>query len=408
MGLNAFTLSLKSLRRRPQAAMLSLLLMAAGIAMMSFAQSASHQFESSALRDAQGIDLVVGAKGSPLQLILSTVHHIDSPTGSIPFETQASLAQNRFVKKAIPLALGDNFEGFRIVGTNADYIAHYGGTLASGRLFQAPLEAVFGARAAAGTGTAASTAFSGTHGLSHGGEEHADTPLTAVGILKPTGTVLDRLILTPVESLWKIHEAAHDVGSEAREGRTAQAGGAPARELTALLIQYASPLAAASMPRLINSQGNLQAAQPVSESARLFSMLGTGVDVLRGIAALLLFAAGLSIFIALNSAFEERRPDFAILRALGAPPSRLLILLLTEGMILACGGAILGWLLGHGAVELLGWELAKERNVALSGTRMAPEEVWLALVALAIGFSAALLPALRACRTDIANTLEQQ
>lgn len=402
MRLNAFSLALKSLRHKPLSTALNLLLMAIGIGMMSFVLSASKQLEDHALRDAQGIDLVVGAKGSPLQLILSSVYHIDIPTGNIPLAAQAQIAQNRMVKKVIPLALGDSFNGFRIVGTNPDYVTHYGGTLAQGRLFRAPLEAVFGAQAAARTGIVLNGRFTGSHGLAHGGESHGEAPFTVVGILKPTGTVLDRLVLTPVESVWRVHELVHGIDVNDKEEKEAMDA---ERELTALLVQYASPLAAAMLPRAINSQTALQAAQPAFESAKLFRMLGVGIDVLRGIAAIMLISAALSMFAALYNALEERKTDLAIMRTLGAHPGRLLLLLLSEGLLLALAGAAMGWVIGHAALGILGHLLAQDQNLALSGWIAAPEEAWLVPVALIVGAAAALLPALRAYRTDIAATL---
>ena len=402
MRMTSFTLALKSLRHKPLSTTLNLLLMAIGIAMMTFVLSASKQLEDNALRDAQGIDLVVGAKGSPLQLILSSIFHVDVPTGNIPLATQQKLAQNRMVKKVIPLALGDSYQGFRIVGTNPDYIAHYDGELASGKMFDAPLQAVFGAQAALKTHATLGAAFAGSHGLAPGGEEHKDAPFTVVGILKPTGTVLDRLVLTPVDSVWRVHEIVQGIDVNDKEEKAAMD---EERELTALLVQYASPLAAATMPRFINSQSDLQAAQPAFESAKLFHMLGVGVDVLRGIAVLVLVSAALSMFVALYNALEERKTDLAILRTLGAPPRKLLTLLLTEGLLLATAGAVLGWVLGHVAVHLLGLMLLQGQSMNLSGWIMTPDEAWLAAVALGVGLLAALLPALRAYRTAIATTL---
>lgn len=400
--LNAFTLALKSLRHKPLSTAINLLLMSVGIAMMSFVLSTSQQLEDNALRDAQGIDLVVGAKGSPLQLILSSVYHIDIPTGNIPLAAQTQLQQNRMVRKVIPLALGDSYNGFRIVGTTPDYIAHYSGVLASGKMFAAPMEAVIGAQVAKKSGLTLNANFAGSHGLAHGGDSHGDAPFTAVGILKPTGTVLDRLVLTPVESVWHVHEAAHGIDVNDPQEKAAMD---EERELTALLVQYASPLAAAMMPRAINSQSELQAAQPAFESAKLFRMLGVGVDVLRGIAAIMLISAALSMFGALYNALEERKADMAILRTLGAHPAKLLFLLLAEGLTLALTGAALGWIAGHAAVEVLGRMLLEDQNLALSGLVVAPAEAWLALVAVVVGFAAALLPALRAYRTEIATTL---
>jgi putative ABC transport system permease protein len=402
--LNALTLALKSLRHKPLATALNLLLMAVGIAMMTSVLSASQQLQDSASRDAQGIDLVVGAKGSPLQLILSSIYHIDVPTGNIPLATQAQLEKNRMVKKVIPLALGDSYEGFRIVGTDTDYIDHYGGTISQGKLFNAPMEAVFGAQAAARTGAAVGASFVGSHGLARGGEEHKDSPYTIVGILKPTGTVLDRLVLTPVGSVWKVHEVVNGIDVNDKEEKEAMDS---ERELTALLVQYASPLATVTMPRYINSQEGLQAAQPAFEAAKLFRMLGVGVDVLRGIAAIVLLSAGLSMFVALYNALEERKTDLAILRTLGASPAKLFLLLLLEGLLLALSGALLGWLLGHVCVEILGHVLSSDQNLTMTGWSISPDEAWLALVTVMVGLAAALIPALRAYRTDIAHTLAQ-
>lgn len=400
--INAFTLALKSLRHKPLSTAVNLILMAVGVAMMTFVLSASQQLEEKALRDARGIDLVVGAKGSPLQLILSSIYHIDIPTGNIPLAAQAQLQQNRMVKKVIPLALGDSFQGFRIAGTTPDYIAHYDGSLAQGKMFDAPMQAVLGAQAAARTGLTTGSRFVGSHGLSGGGDGHGDAPFTVVGVLKPTGSVLDRLVLTSVESVWHVHEVAHGIDPEDKEEKAAMD---EERELTSLLVQYASPLAAAMLPRAINSQPELQAAQPAFESAKLFRMLGVGVDVLRGIAGIMLLSAALSMFVALYSALEERKTDLAILRTLGAPPRKLLSLLLVEGLLLAFAGAMLGWIAGHAALDILGRVVSDDQNLSLSGWYVASAEAWLAPVALAIGLAAALLPALRAYRTDIATTL---
>lgn len=400
--INAFTMALKSLRHKPLSTAVNLVLMAIGVAMMSFVLSASQQLEEKALRDAQGIDLVVGAKGSPLQLILSSIYHIDIPTGNIPLASQAQLQQNRMVKKVIPLALGDSFHGFRIVGTTPDYIAHYGGALAQGKMFDAPMQAVVGAQAAVKAGLPSGSQFVGSHGIAGGGDGHSDAPFTVVGVLKPTGSVLDRLILTPVESVWKVHEVEHGIDPEDKEEKVAMD---EERELTSLLVQYATPLAAAMLPRAINSQSELQAAQPAFESAKLFRMLGVGVDVLRGIAAIMLLSAALSMFVALYNALEERKTDLAILRTLGAPPRKLLALLLVEGLLLASAGALLGWITGHAALEILGRLASGDQDLSLTGWYVAPSEAWLAPIALFIGLAAALLPALRAYRTDIATTL---
>ncbi|AQR69496.1 multidrug ABC transporter substrate-binding protein [Janthinobacterium sp. LM6] len=392
--MNAATLAWRALRHKPLASSLNLLLVAIGIAMMTFILGVSAQLEEHAERDAQGIDLVVGAKGSPLQLILSSVYHADIPTGNIPGTALAALAAQPLVKAAIPLALGDNFHGFRIVGSTAALLGHYGAHLAQGTPFAQPMQAVFGARAARETGAVLGASFAGSHGLAAGGEVHDHAPYTVTGILAPTGTVLDRLILTPVASVWQVHETDPDE----------HPASAPGRELTAVLVQYASPLAALSLPRWVNSQARLQAAQPAFEAARLFNLLGVGIAVLRAIAAGVLLVAALSLFVALYGALEERKTDLAILRTLGASPAKLLRLLLAQGLLLSSTGAALGWLLGHAAIGLLGW-LASMQDLNLQAWRIIPGEAWLPVIAVAVGLLAAALPALRAYRTDIAATL---
>jgi len=395
--LNAVTLALAALRHQKLSSALNLLLMAFGVALMTFIVAVSAQLEQGALRDADGIDMVVGAKGSPLQLILSSVYHIDIPTGNIPATAQAELAANRLVAQVIPLALGDSYQGYRIVGTNPDYVRHYGGQAATGVLFGGPMQVVLGAEAARVTGKKPGDSFAGSHGLVAGGEQHVHAPYQVVGVLRPTGTVLDRLIVTSVASVWQVHDTDPDhVGT---------AASASEHEVTALLVRYASPLAAVSLPRWINSQTRLQAAQPAFEAAKLFQLLGVGADVLRAIAGGVLAVAGLSMLVALYHALQERQADLAILRTLGAPPRTLLVLLLTQGLLLSLGGALLGWLLGHAGVGLLGHLMQAQQNLGLSAWRITPSEAWLLPVAAAVGLLAALLPAVRAYRIDIAATL---
>jgi putative ABC transport system permease protein len=386
-------LSLAYLRSRPLASALNLLLLALGVATITVLLLATEQLESRMGRDARGIDLVAGAKGSPMQLVLSAVFHLDAPTGNIPLADANALAKNRMVKKAIPLALGDSYKSFRIVGSSHEYPAHYGARVADGRLWNAPMEATLGAEVAARTKLAVGAKFAGAHGLGEGGDEHDKEPYQVVGILAPTGTVLDRLVLTSVESVWEVHEH-----------------GAPAnapKEITALLIQYASPLAAATLPRMVNSSSALQAASPAYESARLFRMIGVGVDVLRAFGVVLMLAAGLSVFIALLNALEERRYDLAVMRMLGATPARLMGLMLLEGCVLALAGGIAGIALGHVFAELLGTALRQAQQSAVTGWAWSANEWWLLAASLGVGVVAALIPAWRAYRSDVAPVLAE-
>jgi putative ABC transport system permease protein len=299
--------------------------------------------------------------------------------------------------------MGDNYRGFRIVGTNHDYVAHYGAELRAGKLWDAPLEAVLGSEVAAQTGLSLGATFTGAHGMRGDSEHmHDEHPYRVVGILKSTGTVVDRIVLTSVASLWAVHADQYEIKDVARIAELLPEAG---RELTAMLIQYSSPLAAAVLPRYVNANSAMQAASPAYETARLFTIIGVGVDVLRGFALVLILSAGLSVFIALYNALEERRYDLAIMRVLGATPRRLMALLLFEGLLLASIGAIVGLALGHLLTELLGLALKSANQPEVTGWMWHPGELWLIALALAVGVVAALLPAWRAYRADIAGTL---
>jgi len=401
---NIASISWSYLKARRLNTALNVLLLALGVATITLLLLTTSQLEERMQRDARGIDLVVGAKGSPMQIILSSIYHLDVPTGNISLAQAKEIAKHRMISKTIPLALGDNYRGFRIVGTNPDYVSLYGARLARGRLWQAPLEAVLGAGVAAETGLGIDATFMGAHGLSgaKGEHMHEARPYRVVGVLAATGTVADRIVLTDVSSVWAVHAEQYDIQDVAR---IAELMPDEEKEYTALLVQYASPLAAAVLPRYINNNSELQAASPAYETARLFSIIGVGVDVLRGFALVLIFTAGLSVFIALYNALAERRYDLAVMRALGASPAKLMLLLLFEGLLLAMLGALLGVGLGHLMTEVLGFALVQARQVAVSGMVWVNDELWVVALALGVGVIAALLPAWRASRTDIAGTL---
>jgi len=400
--MNVASLSASYLRARPLQTALSLGLLALGVATIVLLLLVIGQFEERMNRDARGIDLVVGAKGSPMQLMLAGIYHLDAPTGNISLEAAKKLSGNRFIKKSIPLALGDGWKGARIVGAPKDYIEHYEARFSSGSFYAKPMEAVLGAEVAARTGAKVGDKFTGAHGIGGDGQEHADAQYTVVGVLQKSNSVLDRLVLTSIESVWQVHEE-HQGPQDAADRKALE----EAREVTVVLVQYASPLAAATLPRAINAQSELQAASPAFETARLFRIVGVGVEALRAFALILMIAAGLSVFIALYTALEERRYDLAVMRTLGASRGRLFSLLLVEGVVLSLLGAAIGVALGHGLASALGAWLASQQQYPVTGLQWRPEELWIVAVALGVGVVAALLPAWRAYRVDVSRTLAQ-
>ena len=390
--MSLFGLTFAYLLERPFAAALNGLLLALGVATVSALLLFGAQLQDRLERDAKGVELVVGAKGSPLQLVLSAVYHADIPTGNIRLSDAQALIDHPQVRRVIPLALGDSASGVRIVGTDHRYAELYGAVLAKGRLWEGPFEATLGAAAARRLGLALGASFQSAHGLVPGGPGHEED-YQVVGILAPTGTVLDRLALTSIESVWDAHEGHGLPQAE------------DAREITALLLAFKSPVVALTLPRMINQTTPMMAASPAFEAARLFSLMGVGLDVLRGFGALLIVSAGLGVLVALGNALERRRGDLAILRCLGAPPRWIFGQLLLEALILTGAGLLLGLLLGHGAVELLGRALPQARNLGLTGFLFLWQEAWLAFGALALGILAALPAGWRAYRSDVSKVL---
>lgn len=400
--MTTLSLSWRYLWSRPLGAALNLLLLSLGLASITFLLLLGHQLQRAFERDLAGIDLVVGAKGSPLQLILSGVLHLDVPTGNVPLKAVQELEKNPLVASIIPISLGDSFRGFRIVGTSLAYPAHYQAALAEGRMWNAPMQVVLGAGAARAMGLQVGQSFVGSHGLGAGGHTHGDMPYNVSGILAPTASVLDRLILTDTASVWKVHETATALDADDQKILEEE------RELTLALVRYRTPMAAMSLPRFINSSTEMQAAAPALEISRLLRMLGVGTEVLRALAGVLLLTAALSVFLALWSAVRERRADLALLRMLGAPPRRVAALLLTEALWLGLLAAVLGVALGQGLLALLAHLLALDQSLLIGGLVWPPELGWVPALALGVSLAAALLPTLGAYRVSVQELLQSR
>jgi putative ABC transport system permease protein len=441
------------LRERKDLSVLSIIIIALAVAMVLVTILVNHQMQGRLERDAQGIDMVVGAKGSPLQLVLASVYHLDVPTGNISLDEANKIAANPMIKQVVPLSMGDTLKGYRIIGTQIksegkqrNLVEHYGGKFAQGRMFEKTMEAVLGAEVAQTTGLAVGQSFAGSHGLGESGEAHADTPFTVTGILQPTGTALDRLVITSTQSVWSVHglhdhddakaqadtkpdlgltaEQLHELAVKEMEagevGNKAQSSApvvaqsaesakpaklAPPKEITAMLVQFASPLAAATLPRQINAQSALQAASPALETGRLMLLVGAAGQALQVLAVVLAGVALICVFIAIKANLASAKYDLATLRLLGAKPHQLGLLLVFQGVLLAVIGGILGFGLAHGMVAGLGAKLAQAKQLSLSGGVVLPVEFAVLAVVLVLGVLASTWPAWSAYRISVADGL---
>ncbi|MCX2574427.1 ABC transporter permease [Pedobacter sandarakinus] len=400
--MNILKLSAKNLSRNRLTTFLNVVLVAFGVGILSILFLASTQIGNKLESNSKDIDLVVGAKGSPLQLILSSIYHIDFPTGNIPAEDAQELMNNPMVKRAVPLGLGDNYQGYRIVGTDTSFIGLYGLKLNSGRFWKADLEATLGFDAARELKLKVGDKFYGAHGLSDASDEHKDHAYLVTGILSPQGNVTDNLILTNMGSIYQMHEPEqrHEVSKIEKPGETA------GREITALLIQYRSPMSVVIFPRLVNQSTNMQAASPAMESARLFSLIGVGVETLKWFAILIMGISAFSVFISMYNAMKEKKYDLAILRCLGASKSKVFFLVMLEGLLITIIGALFGLVIGHLALSLIG-HYQESSQAKLTGIYFVADELYLILAGIGIGVVAAIIPALQTYQVDIAKTLSK-
>ena len=402
--MNTLQLAWRYLRSRPLATALNALMLTLGFAAMAFVFAARDQIGHAFTRDLAGIDVVVGAKGSPLQLIMAGVFHLDVPPGNILVSDVETLRQHPQVRQIIPLSLGDNLAGYRIVGTTHDYVTHYGASVARGRLWDQPLEAVLGAQVAHATRLDVGDTFVGIHGLGAGGHAHDDTPYVVTGILAPCGCVLDRLVLTSTESVWKVHDDLHgyeDMTEAERADLQAE------REITMALIRYSTPLAAVTFPRFVNTSTPMQAAAPAQEITRLLTLLSAGTQVLQGFGITLLLVAGLSVFVALWSAVQERQADLAMLRMLGASPHQTVRLLVSEALILALPSAFAGTVMAQGLLMAMQRWLPPGAGSLVQAWHWTPTLTWIPVTALAVAVLASALPAWRAWRLDVLTLLNR-
>jgi len=389
--MNLFVVVWGYLKAKPLNTVLNILLLSLGIGVITTLIVFNNQFQEKISDNSRGIDLVVGAKGSPLQLVLCSVFHIDFPTGNIKLREAEMLSKNRMVKKAIPMALGDSYRNFRIVGTDTSYAGLFHAQLKEGNWWKEDLEVVAGSATAEALKLSIGDTFASAHGLTEDGHDHEENKYKVAGILQTSHSVADNLLFTNVSSVWKVHDIHEQPDS--------------AREITSLLIRYRNPIAALQLPRMINSNTNMQAASPAFETARLFSILGIGVDVLLGIASTIIIVSALSIFIALYNSLKERRYDMAIMRSMGAGRTRLFAAVILEGTILTLIGSVLGILLGH--LLILGFTTLVEEGArtGISAMVFYTSEIILIAGSLVLGVICSMIPAVQAYQTDIHKVL---
>lgn len=442
-------LAWKNIIHNPLNLLLSIILFGLGIGLINFLILFNTQLKNKFDSNLAGIDLVIGSKGSPLQMILSSMYHVDAPTGNVKVsEVKAFLnPKHPLIKAAVPLSLGDNYKSYRIVGTTDSLMSFYNATLQQGKFYDSNLEVVIGRAVADDTGLKLGDKFKSSHGFNDDDDlAHDHAAFKVVGILNGTGSVIDQLILTNPSTVWKVHDhsdeerapvpskddpddhdhdgdghpdhapedheghdhSAHDHGPIARTN--AELLNYPDKEITTLLIKFRNRtnFQALSMPRSINDNTDMQAASPAIEINRLYSMIGSGRQMLQWLAALIGIISAISIFIVLLKSMRERKYELALIRVMGGSRSSLYSLITIEGMIMTAIGFFVGFILSHIGMEILAGSLKSSYKYSFTGWQFMKEEWMLLGISLLIGVIASLIPAISAARMDIHKTLNER
>ncbi|NUQ24349.1 MAG: ABC transporter permease [Saprospiraceae bacterium] len=410
--MNLLQLSWKNILHKPTSTLLSLVLFALGVGLVSLLMLVNRQLEDKFEKNLAGIDMVIGAKGSPLQLILSSMYHIDAPTGNVAIaDVKAFLnPKHPVIGKAVPLSLGDNYRSYRIVGTTFDFFDLYKAELAQGRRWEAVFEVVIGAAVADALDLKTGDTFHSSHGfVVDENLEHTDaSAFKVVGVLQPTGAVVDQLILTSPQSIWGVHEHGdHEHEHEAYD-LSKPLTDYEGESITSVLVQFKARNAATlNMPRGINENTNMQAATPAWEINRLYAILGDSALALQVLALIIIAVSGLSVFLSLYASLRDRRYELALMRVMGASRGKLFALILLEGLLLAAVGCVIGLALSHTGMGVFARALESSYRYSFTGALFLKEEIWLVLAALGVGLLAAFIPAVQARNTDISQTLAE-
>ncbi|MEM9362493.1 MAG: FtsX-like permease family protein [Bacteroidota bacterium] len=434
--MNLGYLAYRNMVSKPLNLLLSLLLLSLSVSLVTFVLQLNKQLSGQLNKNIAPFDMVVGAKGSPLQLVLSSVLHIDVPTGNIKQKDVVMLHNHPFVEKTVPVSYGDNYKGYRLLGTELEYLSSYNAELKEGRLYQKSFEVVAGNGVATKLGLALGDTFTSSHGLVDGGEGHDDKPYEVVGILKPTGSVVDQLLISNLESVWEAHDHGDGEHSESEEEHHDEDGHEHEEhghdheghehddhnhdkehkheehnedlEITSLLVKFKSPLGMVQLPRFINENTAVQAALPGFEIQRLMGLLGSGAKTINGIALAILLVSGLSIFISLLKTIRERRQELALLRTYGFQTRQLLGLTLLEGLFLAFIGFVIGWLLGRLGIWILSGYLSATYGYTLQLNGPEMIELSLMVIILILAIFAAFMASLSIFKLNVAKTLSNE
>ncbi|MCM8581205.1 ABC transporter permease [Accumulibacter sp.] len=376
-----------------------------------------HEARNSFAQSVAGTDLVVGARTSPVQLMLYAVFRLGEATNNIRWQSYRAIAENPAVAWSIPLSLGDSHHGFPVIGTSSAYFEHfrYGDAQAlafsAGKPFAGIFEAVLGAEVAARLGYRPGDQLILSHGMGDVSlAEHTDKPFTVVGILAATGTPVDRSVHVSLEAIQAIHldwQGGAPLPGLSIPAEYVRKFDLTPKEITAVLVGLKNRAAVFKVQRDLNTRSAepLLAVLPGVALDQLWQVVGIAERTLLAVSAMVV-AVGLAGLVAVVLAgLGERRRELAILRSVGARPSEIFVLLTAEGLFVTVLGALLGAALLALLTALLGPLAQAHYGLAIRARWISSDELALLGAVVAVGLLASLLPGYRAYRISLADGL---
>lgn len=362
-----------------------------------------------------GFDAVLGARGSQLQLVLNTIFHLETSPGNIPFSLYREIAKNPQVELAIPYAVGDNYQGFRIVGTTEEIFTKF--EYRQGQKFEVEeggkffnpneKEAVIGSFAAKQTGLKVGDVFQPYHGLIFDENAKHDDDYKVVGILKTTNSPSDHVIWIPIDGIYRMKGHVLRGAGENFKAKDGEEIPEEAKEVSAVMLKLKSLQAGISLEQTINKQGKIATlAFPIGRTmAELFDKIGWINRVLELVAYLVVIVAAFSILASIYNSINERRREFAILRALGAKRTTVFSVIILESAVIAFIGAFCGYLIYLAILWTTALIVKNQIGVIFNIFQFDQVLVLTPVLMTLIGAIAGLIPAFKAYRTDVAENL---
>jgi len=361
-----------------------------------------------------GYDAVLGARGAPLQLVLNTVYHLETSPGTIPFALYQTIKKDPRVKLAIPYGVGDNYRGFRLVGTSEEIFSEFEYrdgrkfTFAAGGAFDGRRrEAVVGSFAAAQVGLKVGDRINPYHGLDFDPAKQHDEVYVVTGILQPTNSPNDRVIWIPLEGIWRMKGHVLRGAGEEYVAKVGVPIPDEHKEISAVMVKLRNRIFGMPLKMDINRQGDIATfAWPIDEvMLDLFGKLFWFVIVLKYVAYMVVAVATGAILASIYNTMNERRREFAILRSLGASRRTVFGAIVLEATTIAALGAVLGFAV-YAAVLGAASAIIREKTGVVLDVLTPDPVLWMAPLGMVLlGAVAGLLPARKAYSTDVAANL---